>query len=337
MRRLYLHIVLMVLPLALIPAVCVSAGVVAFTSDREGNNNIYRMNMDGTNEVRLTNDPAMDQTPVFSPDGHTIAFLSNRSGGYQIYTMNWDGTGVQAVPNSDGWSFYTTGGRSLAWSPNGQKLLFNPTYDSVASINLDGSDKTVYITGGVAGHDLITGIDWGPTDNDIFFSASPYSNGLDQHVFRYSIAGGTVSPITNDIAPVHSQAPRVSPDGSRMAFQRGISYSGGNPLKNIYSLTLDDGAEQQLTFDTTQVHNVDPIWIPGTNEILFSSDKSGTYQIWGMDSNGANLHMILASPGAAGNNMEPSWSSVPEPSALILIGMGAVSLIFAWRRRNRAN
>jgi TolB protein len=42
-------------------------GQIAFSSDREGNYEVYRMNGDGNNQINLTNSEAMDVDPVFSP------------------------------------------------------------------------------------------------------------------------------------------------------------------------------------------------------------------------------------------------------------------------------
>ena len=50
------------------------------------------MNADGTGATRLTNHPALDCAPAWSPSGAKIAFDSNRDGKFDIYVMNADGT-----------------------------------------------------------------------------------------------------------------------------------------------------------------------------------------------------------------------------------------------------
>ncbi|MFL6473372.1 MAG: TolB family protein [Nitrososphaeraceae archaeon] len=61
----------------------------AFTSDRDGNWEIYVMNaQDGSNQTNLTMNPATDEFPSWSPDGTKLAFTSDRDGNHEIYVMN---------------------------------------------------------------------------------------------------------------------------------------------------------------------------------------------------------------------------------------------------------
>src|SRR5262249_59953481 len=73
-------------------------------SDRDGDPEIYVMNADGSNPVRLTNAPGRDAHPYFSHDGRRIVFQSPRANGEDtnIYVMNSDGSGVSKFPTSKG-------------------------------------------------------------------------------------------------------------------------------------------------------------------------------------------------------------------------------------------
>ena len=70
---------------------------IAFTSNRDGNPEIYIMNSDGSNLRRMTNNPSIDVTPTWSPSGNQIAWVSDRTGSPKIYVMNADGTGQRLI------------------------------------------------------------------------------------------------------------------------------------------------------------------------------------------------------------------------------------------------
>jgi Tol biopolymer transport system component len=67
-------------------------GKIVFVSDRDGNNEIYTMNVDGSDQKRLTFNGSQDIEPCWSPDGLKIAWTSNRTGDWDIWTMNADGS-----------------------------------------------------------------------------------------------------------------------------------------------------------------------------------------------------------------------------------------------------
>jgi Tol biopolymer transport system component len=70
------------------PDVSADGSKIVFFSDRDGNYEIYIMNADGSNQQRLTSNPADDTNPVFFPAGNKVLFQSNRSGNYNIYEID---------------------------------------------------------------------------------------------------------------------------------------------------------------------------------------------------------------------------------------------------------
>ena len=77
--------------------------VIAFSSRRAGNMDIWRMRLDGSGIRRLTTDPAGDRHPSWSPDGRRLAFMSMRAGGNpDIYVMRADGSRVRRLTDAPG-------------------------------------------------------------------------------------------------------------------------------------------------------------------------------------------------------------------------------------------
>ena len=84
---------------------------IAFERWHDGNSEIYGMSADGSGQTRLTNNPVLDGSPSWSPDGGRIAFDSLRDENPEIYVMNADGSGQTRLtddPEYDG---------SPSWSP----------------------------------------------------------------------------------------------------------------------------------------------------------------------------------------------------------------------------
>jgi TolB protein len=67
---------------------------ISFTSDRDGNSEIYVMDSDGRNARRLTRTRATERAAVWSPKGNKILFHSEGDDLSSVYVMNSDGSGV---------------------------------------------------------------------------------------------------------------------------------------------------------------------------------------------------------------------------------------------------
>lgn len=115
---------------------------IAFDSDRDGNREIYVMGPDGENPRNLSNHPAEDWDPAWSPDGKQIAFVSNRiindMEGHFIYVMAADGSAFRQLTHDNG-------GDHPDWSHDGQTITYTADED-IFVIAADGSGQSINLT-----------------------------------------------------------------------------------------------------------------------------------------------------------------------------------------------
>jgi Tol biopolymer transport system component len=110
-------------------------------ADNQSSGIIYAINVDGSNQTRLSTDDAnnKDYRPDWSPDGTKIAFTSYRDGNFDIYVMNADGSGQTNISNNPADDF------GPDWSPDGTKIAFERDQDGNGNIYAmnaaDGSNQ----------------------------------------------------------------------------------------------------------------------------------------------------------------------------------------------------
>ena len=121
---------------------------ILFNSDRAGNDDIYMMESNGANSIRLTNDPASDQIARLSPNGTRILFQSDRAHDVisdDLYVMDVQGANLVRLT-------FTGGNYWGNWSPDGTRIAFTSTRDErfqVYLMNANGSNQ-IPLTGGAA-------------------------------------------------------------------------------------------------------------------------------------------------------------------------------------------
>jgi len=210
---------------------------IAFVSNREGNYEIYVMNSDGSDVVRLTDNKALDFYPVWSSDGSRIAFISDRDGKdpgnimekiREIYIMNSDGSDVTRVTNNGVKIF------SLDWFPDDSKIAFTSNLDGnmeIYIIDFDGNNQVRLTDNEATDCNPL----WSPDGSKIaFYSDRDGNDGM----YVIDPDGSNLIRLNDE----NTSSPAWSPDGSKIAF---MSDRDGND--EIYIMDADGSNVVRLT------------------------------------------------------------------------------------------
>jgi len=250
---------------------------------------IWRMDPDGQNQVRLTDNTTFDGYPALSPDGSRISFSTNRAGNLDLYLMNADGTGqtgLRITPSPEVQS---------NWSPDGLRLVYEFIF-SATDVDLQvftlGNQTEVPFAETPQSEENPT---WSPSGTEIAFAKDPLGTGAYQ-IYRAPIAAGVLTPLTSNTFDNFS--PAWSPDGTRIAFS---SNRTGN--YNVFVMNASDGGNVvQVTSSGT---NFQPIWSPDGTRIAFTSNQGNNWDIWVMNADGGGKVNITNTPSS--NEIGPSW------------------------------
>ena len=263
-------------------------GRLAFVSNRDGNPEIYVINADGTGLLRLTNHPAGDYNPAWSPDGKRIAFYSERDGNAEIYVVNVDGTGLTRLTNDPANDY------NPSWSPDGMKITFHShRYLGACRIfvmNADGS-KVQRLTD--PSFDDFTPV-WSPDGLQIMFIST---RGPSSDIWVMSSYGTNKKNLTNN--SVNEDRPAWSPDGEWIVYDTVL-----NESLDIYMMTKTGKQEQRITDDPHLEY--DPSWSPDGSRISYTSDRSGNFEICVMNVDGKGIYNLT-------NNKANDWAATWQP------------------------
>jgi TolB protein len=107
---------------------------IAWTSTRDGNQELYFSAPDGTNVKRVTSDQGIDAHPAWSPDSKKLAFATERWGDLDLAVYNLEDETLTRLTASDGLDDYP------AWSPDGKHIAFTSNRDRNLEIYLTSAD-----------------------------------------------------------------------------------------------------------------------------------------------------------------------------------------------------
>ena len=142
---------------------------VALSVEKNGNTDIYVVDLRSRESHRLTSDPSIDTSPSYSPDGSRIVFTSDRGGRPQLYVMSAEGGEPHRITFDGGQ--YTT----PVWSPKGDLIAATKQTGGefhIVTLRPDGSGEHV-----LTSSFLDEGPTWAPNGRVLMFSRETPGSG----------------------------------------------------------------------------------------------------------------------------------------------------------------
>ncbi len=244
---------------------------IVFVSNRDGNNEIYKCNLDGSNITRLTNNPAAEGQPTWSPDGARIAFIrSNTSyGAGDLFIMTADGSNVTQVTFNKHVMY-------PAWSPDNIRIAFTEvvSMNITSMINLVSGEISLLP---VEGASVIPCPSWSPDGTKIAFDSDWYAWDFISDIFTISPNGTERNILTSTFFNDYDYwRPAWSPDGMRLSVTIYSMNSRGSDPSSIGLMNADgSGLTIIKTGIALEPFNVTRTsWSSDGTQIIYTENKT---------------------------------------------------------------
>lgn len=279
-----------------------NVGELAFVSNRDGNSEIYSIDKEG-HQVRLTNNPAEDIDPAWSPDGKRIAFASERDGMSRVYVMDADGSNVVQLTRDGRFTFSPT------WSPDGKRIAFSTQLNGqlgIYIVDADGGSPNLTHVGFDIGWNAYPA--WSPDGKKIAFVSDDRAYDFLYDLYSMNADGSEITPLI--VGPFFYPnnmfyfQPAWSPNGSRIAVVTcAHTFTSCYPESSI-AIANADGSNLVPLVNSGGLSR--PTWSPDGSMIAYSSRQCSdcTGSIRYVTADGSRGGLVVS------NGHSPSWRPI---------------------------
>jgi Tol biopolymer transport system component/DNA-binding winged helix-turn-helix (wHTH) protein len=240
----------------------------------------------------LTNPPpgtVGDSSAAFSPDGNAIAFARNVTDGVSdVYRVDADGSGLRRL------TFDSREIMGVDWTDEGRSVLFSSSRAGIYSLWKVGANggNPVWVAGGGA---KMKHPSTARTRRVIAFENWIYAVNL----WRVPLSGNAAPQRLTEAGDEWNFAPRISPDGKRLAF---VSTRSG--AAEIWTAGAGGEDARRLTsFEGARLES--PRWSPDGRSIAFTARREGPAALYVVSADGAAPRRVA---GAEFDPVAPDWS-----------------------------
>lgn len=255
--------------------------LIAFQSNRDGNMEIYTLEIETHYVKRITYHPAQDEFPVFSANGEVIVFTSTRDDSLnssewklrEIYFVALKSDHLARFTNNDADDWYPS------FDSKGSKLLYVSTRDDIRDIHFSKQWSDIYL------HDINedaitrltesnfqTGTPCFSSNNKWIVNSANKDGNF--HIYKMDNAGQHIEQLT--FGDANDSAPQVSPNNKLITF-----FSDRNGNCDIYLMNSDGSNLVQLTCDSAD--DAYPKFSSEGKKIIYHSKRDKKFQIFWID------------------------------------------------------
>jgi Tol biopolymer transport system component len=284
----------------------------SFRTDPAGKvGDIFSINPDGTDLLRLTDDPLDDAQSDWSPDGRDIVYRIRKP---ETPTVNFEVARMTASGEDHQRLTFTPQGQASSqpsWFPDKSAILFRwsaPRVSNIWQMGTFGEDP-------VLRYDPTPGHQWYPSlspdmSKVLFATTTSPTGDTDRAIQTLNVNGSGLTTLF-DVVGAFDSAPAWSPDGKRIAFESNANRDGANPEldEEIWVMDADGTNPIQLTHNS--LHDEGPAWSPDGTRLAYSSGLDNEHlDINVMTAAGVHLRALTDYPG---RDESPDWQPIPAP------------------------
>ncbi len=295
-----------------IPVVGVSRAVlkvneIAYISEKDGNAEIYLLDLNNGLEMNLTKNSADDYSPVWSPNGAYLAYISRRDGNDDIYILDMDSLALRNLTN------HAATDQLPVWSPDSRQLAFVSDRDGNSEVYIAniGSNETHNLSMHDGNDNLPT---WSPDGTRIAFESIRCCG---SPIFIADMTQGQVYPLGPPDEPLDGRQPIWSPDGEQVLFLRVRGDARNVLLDTVEVFAIDADGSNLRPFVDTGADEGSLIWSPNGETLALLLFLEEGREIYLVNRDGHQGHLLIYDCHALSGNWTgmPSWSPNSEQLA----------------------